>query len=215
MSCGLCLLAFKGCHLAGVEEAFGVVAVLGLELCVVFAVAAAAFDVVDVGVGDADAVGAAESDDLVEAVGGGEANDGDGCGEDGACAVLHPLDVVEKLFAEGLFEESELLGGAGGIEAALEVGVGGIGLHGPEGCVVPGVIGKERLRAQACVGCGVGESAACGLCEGLKGFALGVCDEEEDESVAITHNGFDRREERGDGPLEDGDEALGPGGVFG
>ena len=55
LSCG-----FEGDHLAGVEQAAWVVFLFGEELNVVFTVASAAFDVINVRVGDGDADGAAD-----------------------------------------------------------------------------------------------------------------------------------------------------------
>ncbi len=158
---------------------------LGEELHVVGAVAAAAFDVVDVRVGDEDADGAAEVDHLVEALLGGEADERDGAGDDGAGAVLHELDVEEDLVAEVLLERGELCAGVGGAEAALQIGEGGVLLHGPERGVVPGVVGEQRRGAQAGIVGGECDFAPGGLCFGFEFGELRCGDHEEDEGFVL------------------------------
>src|SRR5271170_5747954 len=68
---------FEGDHLAGVEETARVVFLFGEELNVVFAVTSAAFNVIDVRVGDGDADGAAKGDHFVETLLGSEADERD------------------------------------------------------------------------------------------------------------------------------------------
>ena len=98
----------KADHLAGIQQARGIVLLLGQQLNVVGAKAAAVFKIVHVRVGDKDADLAAEGDHVVQSLLGGEAHHRNRAGNHDAVAVLHELDVEQNFVAEALAQQAEL-----------------------------------------------------------------------------------------------------------
>ena len=99
--------------------------------------------------------------------------------------VLHEFDVEENLVAEALAQLAKLLAASVAGEAALQIGVCGVGLHGPERGVVPGVVGEQRLRAQPAIGAGEGDFAAGGSARRADASNCGSGDHEEDQRLAF------------------------------
>jgi hypothetical protein len=133
---------FKAEHLARIQETLRIVAPLGAQLDVIFAVTTAVLDIVHMGISDEDSIFAAEADDLIQPDFGGEAHQRDRARDDLALAVLHELHVEENLMTEAVAEEFHLIADARGVETTLQIGERAVVLDGPERGVVPGVIGE-------------------------------------------------------------------------
>ena len=145
---------------------------LGQELNVVGPIAAAAFDIVHVGIRDEDADVSTEVDDFVQPLFADEIDDRDRPGNNLARGVFYELDVQKNLAAEMFLQLPELVSHRGRIESALDIGIAVVRLHGPEGRVIPGVIGKQGPGAQAQIGARISDFPACFPGSGSEGCEL-------------------------------------------
>ena len=96
-------------HLAGIEQAAGIVLLFREQLNVVGAEAAGVLKIIHMRVGYKHSDCPAVVDHVVQALCGGEAHDGDGAGDDDTFAVLHELDEEQDLVAVARAQEPELL----------------------------------------------------------------------------------------------------------